>query len=69
MAVSSGRISANAGRLETLVVPGANHLAMTNGPWDSTTMVDGHAGALAWLITQTRSQTGKLLLHSPADSE
>lgn len=58
-ALSSGTVTNSSGRLETLVVPGANHLAMTNGPWDSTTMVDGYAGALAWLITQRRAQPGK----------
>jgi hypothetical protein len=36
---------------------------MTNGPWDSTTQVDGDAGALAWLITQRRDQPGEYFWH------
>lgn len=39
-----------------LTVPGANHLTMTNRPWDSDVIFDGYPGALSWLLAQHRPQ-------------
>ncbi|KAL8277418.1 hypothetical protein RQP46_010140 [Phenoliferia psychrophenolica] len=44
--------------LETIIVPGANHLAMTYRPWDANTTVDGYPGALSWLLQQQRTSDG-----------
>ena len=64
-AQANGTVSSSSGRLDTIVVPGADHLTMTDGPWDNTTIVDGYTGALAWLITQQRPQPGERADSSP----
>lgn len=48
--------------LETIgPIPDADHLTMTDRPWDEDVMTDGYGGALAWLLTQTRPEGGKAL--------
>ena len=49
-------------------IPGADHLTMTEKPWNEEVVVDGYAGALAWLLAQTRSEGGachRRSLHFP----
>ena len=46
-------------KLETVgPIAGADHLTMTEKPWNEEVVVDGYAGALAWLLAQTRSEGG-----------
>ena len=45
--------------LETIgPIPDADHLAMTNRPWDDDIETDGFPGALSWLLTQTKPEGG-----------
>ena len=40
-------------------ISGANHLSMNEVPWQEQVETDGYAGALSWLITQSKPEGGK----------
>ena len=50
----------NSRQLETIgPIPGANHLNMNEVPWQEEVVTDGYAGALSWLITQSKPEGGE----------
>lgn len=53
-------VNVNEGSLETIVVLGADHLTMTDRPWDEDVLCDGNPGALSWLLKQQRVAPGLL---------
>ncbi|KAL7007241.1 hypothetical protein EMMF5_003080 [Cystobasidiomycetes sp. EMM_F5] len=62
-AKAGGNVTFNTSNiLETILIPGATHLDMTDDPWDESTVTDGYAGALSWLLTQQRASNRVLLI-------
>jgi hypothetical protein len=48
--------------LETIAIEGADHLQMTDRPWDVDVLVDGYPGVLSWLLDQRRAEPGRVPL-------